>query len=159
MTLTNLSCSANDVIVIDDVKIERHRSFVLDYDFENEVVGEVAGDALSYVWNHSMPTCEVREENDNKYLYNYVASSGAQAWNNFYFNRLPLVSGVSYRLSFDILEHNFEEFYICYPEAQTPCATYSPTQYLYKDSNAQYIIGGSFDGTHLTFNFTSCPTS
>ena len=63
-----------------------------------------------------------------------------------------MVSDTNYRITMDILEINCTEFYICYNEGGQPCVTYNPSGYVGKDTN-EFILGGSFDGKHLTFDF------
>lgn len=63
-----------------------------------------------------------------------------------------MVSDTNYRITMDILETNCTEFYICYNDGGQPCVTYNPSGYVGKDTN-EFILGGSFDGKHLTFDF------
>ena len=157
--LTGQNMYVYDQIYLDDFAIskivETGASFT--QDFENMTVGSAAtptGTNIANVWNADAQSVTIAEADGNKYL-SISHTTDAYAWPKFYLNNLPLVSGEEYCLEFDILSHNFDEFYICYPDSGVAERTYnySPTAFLNGGGDAT-LGATTFDGTHVTLVFT-----
>ena len=157
--LTTKDMSTDDFVVIDDFKIEEsiEQAIAFSLDFESYEVGAAATNSstqVKNVWNDNVKNLSVAEENGNKYL-NVSHSSTSTGYPKFYFNKLPLVSGKEYRLEFDILSHNFMEFYLAYHSNSDSklTYTYTPTGFKYEDPIGP-MGETSFDGKHLSLVFT-----
>ena len=126
--------------------------------FENLAIGTSApANNLSNIPNIYNGTNElsiaINGDESNHYIEVSKNGTGSDVWDKFYINGLnKLVSDTNYRITMDILETNCTEFYICYNAGGQPCVTYNPSGYVGKDTN-EFILGGSFDGKHLTFDF------
>lgn len=159
ITLTGKGLSVSDVIYLDDFSLTRD-IYAWNEDFQSYAVDTEApannASNISYVYSGGsvlMDSVKIAADvGGNKFLEAKRASQTSNSWPTFYFNRLPLTSGHNYRLSFDFISHNFGEFYIDYNDNNVTVATYSPTAFVSK-SDSPYVLGGSFDGTHLTYDF------
>ena len=153
ITLTGKNMEVDDKVYVDNIEI---KPYEYDFGFENVATGSVAtsaGSAISNVWNGGDSTVVISEADGNKFLDISHASTGGDAWQVVYINNLwNLKSGWTYRLSMDVLENEYIELYLCYPHNTSPNATYSQNGYVGK-SDDPHIIGGSFDGTRLTYDF------
>lgn len=159
--LTTQNYEVGSQFILDDFAITEkvsNRSLLnFSQDFESLAVGAKAeANNLSDIPNvySTFNDLEIKEKDNNHYLEGNVTNSNkTDMWSKCYFNNLTmLTSDVDYRISFDFLDFNFSEFYICYNEGGRPCVTYSTTGYLSTDPSS-YLIGGTFDGQHLTFEF------
>ena len=153
--LTAQNMEVYDTVLLDDLSItavvETGAAFSQDY--EGMTVGATAtpaGTNIANIWDADAASVTINEENGNKYL-SINNTTDSQAWPKFYFNQLPFVSGEEYLVEFDIISHNFAEFYICYPESGTAelTYTYGPEGFLYGGGNGA-LGATTFDGTHLT---------
>lgn len=158
VTMTGKDFEVTDKIYVDNISISKPvLAYDYDMDFESLDIGTSAPmnnlSNIANVYNASLDSLIINGDESNHYLEASKTGTGTDAWEKFYFNGLTkLVSGNRYRLSLDVLEAKCKEFYICYNESGQPCVTYNQNGYVSKD-NSEYIIGGSFDGTHLTFDF------
>ncbi len=154
ITFTGAGFDVDDKIYLDNFKIARQNEY--DIDFENYEVGTSAtssGSNISNIWNGGDSSVKIAENNGNKFLEITHNSTGSDAWQVIYINNLwNLISGQNYRLSMDVLCSEYAEIYLCYPHNTSPNVTYSQSGYV-SQSDSPYIIGGSFDGSHLTFDF------
>lgn len=158
VTMTGKDFDVTDKVYVDNISISKPvLAYDYDMDFESLDIGTSAPmnnlSNIANVYNASLDSLTINGDESNHYLEASKIGTGTDAWEKFYFNGLTkLVSGNRYRLSLDVLEAKCKEFYICYNESGQPCVTYNQSGYVGKD-NSEYIIGGSFDGTHLTFDF------
>lgn len=158
--ITAHNYTSESSVVFDNFSIEKETLDVFDYDmnFENLAIGTNApANNLSNIPNIYNGTNElsiaINGDESNHYIEVSKNGTGSDVWDKFYINGLnKLVSDTNYRITMDILETNCTEFYICYNEGGQPCVTYNPSGYVGKDTN-EFILGGSFDGKHLTFDF------
>ena len=158
--ITAHNYTSESSVVFDNFSIEKETLDVFDYDmnFENLAIGTSApANNLSNIPNIYNETNElsiaINGDESNRYIEVSKNGTGSDVFDTFYINRLSkLVSDTNYRITMDILETNCTEFYICYNAGGQPCVTYNPSGYVGKDNN-EYILGGSFDGKHLTFDF------
>ena len=158
--ITAHNYTSESSVVFDNFSIEKETLDVFDYDmnFENLAIGTNApANNLSNIPNIYNGTNElsiaINGDESNHYIEISKNGTGSDVWDKFYINGLnKLVSDTNYRITMDILETNCTEFYICYNEGGQPCVTYNPSGYVGKDTN-EFILGGSFDGKHLTFDF------
>lgn len=147
-------------VVLDNFTITKETLGVFDYDmnFENLAIGTNApANNLSNIGNVYNGTVDlsltIQGDENNHYLEAKKDGTGSDVWDKFYINSLQkLTSDANYRISMDVLEATCSEFYICYNESGQPCVTYNPSGYVGKDSS-EYLLGGTFDGQHLTFDF------
>ncbi len=158
VTMTGKDFEVTDKVYVDNISISKPvLAYDYDMDFESLDIGTSAPmnnlSNIANVYNASLDSLTINGDESNHYLEASKIGTGTDAWEKFYFNGLTkLVSGNRYRLSLDVLEAKCKEFYICYNESGQPCVTYNQNGYVSKD-NSEYIIGGSFDGNHLTFDF------
>lgn len=158
--ITAHNYTSESSVIFDNLSIEKETHDVFDYDmnFENLAIGTSApANNLSNIPNIYNGTNElsiaINGSESNHYIEVSKNGTGSDVWDKFYINGLnKLVSDTNYRITMDILETNCTEFYICYNEGGQPCVTYNPSGYVGKDTN-EFILGGSFDGKHLTFDF------
>ena len=158
--ITAHNYTSESSVIFDNLSIEKETLDVFDYDmnFENLAIGTSApANNLSNIPNIYNGTNElsiaINGSESNHYIEVSKNGTGSDVWDKFYINGLnKLVSDTNYRITMDILETNCTEFYICYNEGGQPCVTYNPSGYVGKDTN-EFILGGSFDGKHLTFDF------
>ena len=158
--ITAHNYTSESSVVFDNFSIEKETVDVFDYDmnFENLAIGTSApANNLSNIPNIYNGTNElsiaINGDESNHYIEVSKNGTGSDVFDTFYINRLSkLVSDTNYRITMDILETNCTEFYICYNAGGQPCVTYNPSGYVGKDTN-EYILGGSFDGKQLTFDF------
>ena len=158
--ITAHNYTSESSVVFDNFSIEKETLDVFDYDmnFENLAIGTSApANNLSNIPNIYNETNElsiaINGDESNHYIEVSKNGTGSDVFDTFYINRLSkLVSDTNYRITMDILETNCTEFYICYNAGGQPCVTYNPSGYVGKDTN-EYILGGSFDGKQLTFDF------
>lgn len=158
--ITAHNYTSESSVIFDNLSIEKETLDVFDYDmnFENLAIGTSApANNLSNIPNIYNGTNElsiaINGSESNHYIEVSKNGTGSDVWDKFYINGLnKLVSDTNYRITMDILETNCTEFYICYNEGGQPCVTYNPSGYIGKDTN-EFILGGSFDGKHLTFDF------
>ncbi len=158
--LTAKDMSTDDYVVIDDFKITEslQSPIAFSLDFESYEVGAAATTSatnIKNIWNNNVKSLSVaEEENGNKYL-NVSHSTTSTGYPKFYFNKLPLVSGKEYRLEFDILSHNFMEFYLAYYSNSDSSLTYSYTPTGFKYEEPVGPMGETtFDGKHVSLVFT-----
>lgn len=158
ITFTGKDFEITDKVYVDNILISQP---VLAYDyemnFENLSIGTSAPmnnlSSIPNVYNAEINSLIISGDENNHYLHASSTGTSNEQWKKFYFNNLTkLISGNKYRISMDVLEANCLEFYLCYNESGQPCATYNPSGYVGKDES-EYIIGGAFDGEHLTFDF------
>ena len=153
ITITGAHMEVEDKIYIDNIEI---KPYEYDFDYENVATGSAAtgsGTAIPNVWNGGDSTVVVAENEGNKFLEISHAATGGDAWQVVYLNNLwNLKPGWTYRLSMDVLCNEYIELYLCYPHNTSPNATYSQSGYVGK-SNDPHIVGGSFDGSRLTYDF------
>lgn len=158
--ITAHNYTSESSVIFDNLSIEKETLDVFDYDmnFENLAIGTSApAKNLSNIPNIYNETNElsiaINGSESNHYIEVSKNGTGSDVWDKFYINGLnKLVSDTNYRITMDILETNCTEFYICYNDGGQPCVTYNPSGYVGKDTN-EFILGGSFDGKHLTFDF------
>jgi hypothetical protein len=151
--LTGQNMEVYDVVYMDDLAItEVVEASVLSMDFEKSTVGADAH-ATSNIWLALGQTLKFGEADGNKFLQ-FGNTSEGQAWPAFYFNGLPVSSGVEYKLEFDILEGNFERMYVCYPESQAEEIEYGRNELIGKGDNTPSLGETTFDGNHLSLIFT-----
>jgi len=158
--ITSHNYTSDSIVLMDNFSITKETLDIFDYDmkFENLTIGTSApANNLSNIPNMYNGTNElsisIQGDSSNHYMEVSKAGTGSDVWDKFYINGLnKLVSDTNYRITMDVLEINCAEFYICYNEGGQPCITYNPSGYVGKD-NSEYILGGSFDGKHLTFDF------
>lgn len=154
ITFTGKGFDVDDKVYVDNIQITRQNEY--DIDFEGYDVGTNAtssGSSISNIWNGGDSSVSIAEENGNKFLEITHSSTGGDAWQVVYINNLwNLISGQNYRLTMDVLCAEYAELYLCYPHNTSPNVTYSQNGYVSK-SDSVNIIGGSFDGSRLTFDF------
>ena len=153
ITFVGAHLEIDDKVYIDNIEI---KPYEYKFDYEGYAVGTNAtssGTNIGNIWNASDSTVTIAEAEGNKYLEIAHASTGADAWQVVYINNLwNLKSGWTYRLSMDVLCTEYVELYLCYPFNSSPNVTYSTTGYV-GQTNDPHIVGGSFDGRHLTYEF------
>ena len=156
--LTAYKMAVGNEVIFDDLLITeviQPSAALLSLDFESNELGDAHG--KTNVWNANTQVLTIQEENGNKYLYISNESTG-QAWPSFYFNGLPVSSGVEYKVEFDVLEGNFERMYFVYNEANTPLTEeyeYGRNEFMNPVQSSTPSIGAtSFDGSHFSVNFT-----
>ncbi len=158
--ITSHNYTSDSTVLMDNFSITKETLDIFDYDmtFESLAVGTSApANNLSNIPNIYNGTNDlsisIQGDSSNHYMEVSKAGTGSDVWDKFYINGLnKLVSDTNYRITMDVLETNCAEFYICYNEDKQPCVTYNPSGYVGKDTN-EFILGGSFDGKHLTFDF------
>ena len=148
-----------DYLVIGDFKIKE--SILYPMDFEQIAVGTTAPyqavSNIPNIYNRDMTSVVIAEDETHghylKATYDNTASSGT-AWVGYYFNEMwNLTSGHTYRVSFDVFQHNYIEMYVKYNDTGDGCIAFGPSGYIYRDAN-QYLDNYYFDGTHLSFDLT-----
>ena len=153
ITITGAHMEVEDKIYIDNIEI---KPYEYNFDYEGYAAGTNAtssGSNIGNVWNGGDSSVSIVEVEGNKCLEIAHASVGADAWQVVYLNNLwNLKPGWTYRLSMDVLCNEYIELYLCYPHNTSPNATYSQSGYVGK-SDDSHIVGGSFDGSRLTFDF------
>ena len=153
ITFVGAHLEIDDKVYIDNIEI---KPYEYNFDYEGYAAGTNAtssGSNIGNVWNGGDSSVSIVEVEGNKCLEIAHASVGGDAWQVVYLNNLwNLKSGWTYRLSMDVLCAEYIELYLCYPHNTSPNVTYSTTGYVGQTSSAN-IIGGSFDGSRLTFDF------
>ena len=155
--ITGQSMSVGDEVYFDDFTItEINNPAVFNMDFEDKEAGTNAH-ATANIWNGYGQSITFQESDGNKYL-NYVNTASGQDWPAFYFNNLPVTSGVEYKLELDIISANFERMYLCYPDSQQEEYEYSRNEFVGKSANTPSMGETTFDGNHLSLIFTPTNT-
>ena len=153
ITFTAAHFEIDDKVYIDNIEI---KPYEYAFDYENVATGSTAtgsGSAIPNVWNGGDSSVVIAENEGNKFLEISHAATGGDAWQVVYLNNLwNLKPGWTYRLSMDVLCNEYIELYLCYPHNTSPNATYSQSGYVGK-SDDSHIVGGSFDGSRLTYDF------
>ena len=153
ITFTAAHFEIDDKVYIDNIEI---KPYEYAFDYETVATGSTAtgsGSAIPNVWNGGDSSVVIAENEGNKFLEISHAATGGDAWQVVYLNNLwNLKPGWTYRLSMDVLCNEYIELYLCYPHNTSPNATYSQSGYVGK-SDDSHIVGGSFDGSRLTYDF------
>lgn len=156
--ITIANAQIGDSLVLGDFVIKEAPLYPMD--FEQIAVGTTApyraASNIPNIYNRDMTSLVIAEdETHGHYLKGtYDNTSSATAWVGYYFNEMwNLTSGHTYRVSFDVFQHNYIEMYVKYHDSGDGCIAFGPTGYIYRDVN-QYLDNYYFDGTHLSVDIT-----